>query len=210
MGDTSYRQGYAEACCFLCGVGGRSVLRNAVLMAMNYNLLGTLLNVFLFIAVQGALISQSNTSQVPVELIAAALLASAAGCTVLVEVGRAIMYTWWHQVALKVYCPDAQLAQLARKYVQSTQVKMQAGLRNISKATRRSVVSNPAAQPHLQGQLQQRKAGTLERESAQRTTPAASIANASAGTLTAHRFNLRANVSQNRQGRALSAVEENA
>ncbi len=128
----------SRACCSLCSVFGRTLLRQIVYLSLNYNLLGTLLNVFLFIAVQGALISASNTSNVPVELIAAALLAATAGCTVFVEVAQAVMYTWWHQMALKVYCPDAQLSKLARKYVQSTQVKMQAGLRTLQRAGRRA------------------------------------------------------------------------
>jgi len=127
-----------RACCSLWSVLGLTLLRNMIFLSLNYNLLGTLLNVFLFIAVQGALISASNTNSLPVELVAAALLAAAAGCTVLVEVVQAVMYTWWHQMALKVYCPDEQLTNLARKYVQSTQVKMQAGLRTLQRAGRRA------------------------------------------------------------------------
>jgi hypothetical protein len=84
-----------------------------MLAGINYNMLSSLMNMLLFFSVQGALIKSFVGFDLPIELVAAVLLALVAAATVTMELAQAVVLWRWSVMAQQKYAPQ-QLSLLAR------------------------------------------------------------------------------------------------
>ena len=117
----------------------KSLLRFLLRLSVDYNTLAVLMSLCLFVAVQGSIVNSEaavvGRSQVPVELVAAALLLFLSVLTIVVEVFQAVTYAVWHHAARKRYRSDKVLSRVITRTARAVSVSAQQRVVRLSAAT---------------------------------------------------------------------------
>jgi hypothetical protein len=126
----------------------KSILRGSMLAGINYNMLSSLMNMLLFFAVQGALIKSFVGFDLPIELVAAVLLALVAATTVSMELAQAVvLWRWSHMAQVKYGPKKSSLLVRARSVAHSTKQRISHAARSVQASVKRTV--NVSRKPEL-------------------------------------------------------------